>query len=375
MPFLSGKNIAIAAPAGAAPEEVVLNGVEVLKKWGASVEILPHVFAGHPQLKYLAAPDHLRAGEFTEAFLDEKIDIIWCVRGGYGCMRILDKIPWGKLHDNPTVVAGFSDITALHWAMSANCAGRILSAPMMKYLPESGDGQAMDFLIAAIGNEPLKITADSLRGKCASGKVVPGNLSLAAALCGTKYFPDLSGKIVALEEVYETPYRIDRMLTQLRLSGAFDACSGVLFGNFSSCGEPSETDAVLRDFALADDIVQETYVKIMEKASSYEKGTNARAWILSIARNLSIDIYRRRSFDCAEQETGDEENRFDEGSVLFSMEVKRALDTLDDEERQIVTMKVYAELKHKMIAKILDISEEACKKKYQRAIAKLRVLL
>ena len=133
--------------------------------------------------------------------------------------------------------------------------------------------------------------------------------------------------------------------------------------------------AVLRDFALADDIVQETYVKIMEKASSYEKGTNARAWILSIARNLAIDVYRRRSLVCTEQETEDDENRFDEGEVLFSMEVKRALDTLDDEERQIITMKVYAELKHRMIAKILDISEEACKKKYQRAIAKLRVLL
>ena len=133
--------------------------------------------------------------------------------------------------------------------------------------------------------------------------------------------------------------------------------------------------AVLRDFTLSDDIVQETYVKIMEKASSYEKGTNARAWILSIARNLSIDIYRRRSLDCAEQNVEEEETRFDEGSVLFSMEVKRALDTLDDEERQIVTMKVYAELKHKVIAKILDITEDACKKKYQRAIAKLRVLL
>ena len=133
--------------------------------------------------------------------------------------------------------------------------------------------------------------------------------------------------------------------------------------------------AVLRDFALSDDIVQETYVKIMEKASAYEKGTNARAWILSIARNLSIDIFRRRSFDCTSQDVEEEENRFDEGSVLFSMEVKRALDTLDDEERQIVTMKVYAELKHKVIAKILDISEEACKKKYQRAISKLRVLL
>jgi len=133
--------------------------------------------------------------------------------------------------------------------------------------------------------------------------------------------------------------------------------------------------AVLRDFALSDDIVQETYVKIMENASAYEKGTNARAWILSISRNLSIDVYRKRSFDCPEQDIREEENRFDEGSVLFSMEVKRALDTLDDEERQIVTLKVYAELKHREIAKILDISEEACKKKYQRAIAKLRVLL
>jgi RNA polymerase sigma-70 factor (ECF subfamily) len=133
--------------------------------------------------------------------------------------------------------------------------------------------------------------------------------------------------------------------------------------------------AVLRDFSLSDDIVQETYVKIIEKSSLYEKGTNARAWVLSIARNLSIDIYRKRSFDCAQQEVEEEENRFDEGSVLFSMEVKKALDTLDDEERQIVTMKVYAELKHKVIAKILDITEDACKKKYQRAISKLRVLL
>ena len=133
--------------------------------------------------------------------------------------------------------------------------------------------------------------------------------------------------------------------------------------------------AVMRDFALSDDIVQETYVKIMENAASYQKGTNARAWILSIARNLSIDIYRKRSFDCAQPNVEEEDNRFDEGSVLFSMEVKHALDTLDDEERQIVTLKVYAGLKHKEIAKLLDIGDEACKKKYQRAIAKLRVLL
>ena len=133
--------------------------------------------------------------------------------------------------------------------------------------------------------------------------------------------------------------------------------------------------AVLRDFSLADDVVQETYVKIIEKAFSYRKGTNARAWVLSIARNIAIDIFRRRKFEYHTDEMPEEETRFDEGSVLFSMEVKHALDMLDDEERQIITMKVYAGLKHKEIAPLLGINEEACKKKYQRAIAKLREMM
>ena len=113
----------------------------------------------------------------------------------------------------------------------------------------------------------------------------------------------------------------------------------------------------------------------MEKADSYEKETKARAWILSIARNIAIDIYRKRSFDCSSEDIKEEETKFDESSVLVSMEVKRALDSLDDEERQIITMKIYAGLKHKEIAPLLDINEEACKKKYQRALEKLRVLL
>lgn len=133
--------------------------------------------------------------------------------------------------------------------------------------------------------------------------------------------------------------------------------------------------AVLQDFSLSDDIVQETYVKIMEKAFSYRKGTNARAWVLSIARNLAIDLFRRRKFECDTDSLPDEVIRFDEGSVLFSMEVRQALDTLDDEERQIITMKIYAGLKHKEIAPLLGINEEACKKKYQRALAKLRTVL
>lgn len=133
--------------------------------------------------------------------------------------------------------------------------------------------------------------------------------------------------------------------------------------------------AVLRDFSLSDDVVQETYVKILEKAFTYRKGTNARAWVLSIARNLAIDLFRRRKFECVSEDMQDFGVRFDEGSVLASMEVKNALDALDDEERQIITLKIYAGLKHKEIAALLGITMESSKKKYQRAVAKLRDLI
>lgn len=133
--------------------------------------------------------------------------------------------------------------------------------------------------------------------------------------------------------------------------------------------------AVLQDFSLSDDVVQETYIKIIEKAFSYRKGTNARAWVLAIARNIAIDYYRKRRFECDTDEITDAGMRFDESTVLSSMEVKKALDALSDEERQIITFKVYAGLKHREIAALLGITTEACKKKYQRAAEKLREAL
>lgn len=133
--------------------------------------------------------------------------------------------------------------------------------------------------------------------------------------------------------------------------------------------------SILRDFTMSDDVVQETYVRILEKAFSYRKGTSPRAWVLSIARNISIDLYRRRRFEGAEESLDDGDARFDEGSVLISMAVKKALDSLDREERQIVTLKVYSGLRHKEIASLLGITTEASKKKYQRALLRLRDLL
>lgn len=134
--------------------------------------------------------------------------------------------------------------------------------------------------------------------------------------------------------------------------------------------------SVLHDFSLCDDVVQETYVKIIDKASSYKPGSNAKAWILTVAHNTALDIRKHRYFEVAddivESMSDDISDRFDESTMVLSMQVKEALDMLADEDRQIVTLKVYTGLKHSEIAAMLGISTEAAKKKYQRAMAQLK---
>ncbi|MBQ0125272.1 MAG: sigma-70 family RNA polymerase sigma factor [Clostridiales bacterium] len=134
--------------------------------------------------------------------------------------------------------------------------------------------------------------------------------------------------------------------------------------------------SVLHDFSLSDDVVQETYVKILEKASGYTPGTSAKAWILTVARNCALDMLRHRSYETPDENIADRpEYRFDESAVVLSMEVKSALDALSDEDRQVVTLKIYAGLRHGEIAKMLGISTEAAKKKYQRALARLKEMM
>ncbi|MCQ2436044.1 MAG: RNA polymerase sigma factor [Clostridia bacterium] len=134
--------------------------------------------------------------------------------------------------------------------------------------------------------------------------------------------------------------------------------------------------SVLRDFSLSDDAVQETYVRIIEKASMYTHGTSAKAWVVTMARNIALDMLKHRRYEYSDDDIGDlPQDRFDENSIVLSMQVKSALDSLDDDDRQIVTLKVYAGLKHSEIASIIGISTEAVKKKYQRALAKLKAEL
>ena len=239
--------IALVAPSGPIAPETVEQGKKILEKYGHEVTVMPHVFAGG-SLPHLAAADTGRAEDINAAIEDDSIDLIWAVRGGAGALRILDKINWQKLKESGKYFAGFSDITALHWAMAKHDCPNHLAAPMMTFLSAADDSLSGETLFQALCGEKISLKLQPLRRGEVSGTPLPGNLAVAAAMCGTPYFPDTSGKVVILEEINEAPYRVDRMLTQLRLAGAFAECAGVVFGRFTGCGSADELGEVLHDF-------------------------------------------------------------------------------------------------------------------------------
>lgn len=213
------------------------------------MKIFPAACNAPAEFAYLAASDELRAADIQAAFADESVQLILAARGGYGCARVLDMLDWDMLRKRRVMLAGFSDITALHWAMCAQNAGIPVAAPMLKYLSD-GDEFTLKHFFAALRGEKLTLSLPSLNG---GGKVqalpLPGNLTVAASLAGTPYFPDTTGKILILEDVAETPYRLDRCLNQLRLAGAFRKCAAVVFGRFTQCGSEAEIMQLLQDFA------------------------------------------------------------------------------------------------------------------------------
>ncbi|MCL2396777.1 MAG: LD-carboxypeptidase [Defluviitaleaceae bacterium] len=193
---------------------------------------------------YLAGDDNLRANDVNWAFGDESIQGIFCLRGGYGTARILDKIDYNAIRRNPKFFCGYSDITALHTAINQKAGVMTFHTPMVG---EKGFDAADAYTLKHMHKYIYKT---DIRGKIknpgghrweflvpgmAEGVLCGGNLSVMVSLMGTAYEPDTAGKIIFIEEIGEKPYRIDRMLNQLHMAGKFDACAGVIFGDFADC--------------------------------------------------------------------------------------------------------------------------------------------
>lgn len=247
----ANSHIAVLAASGPSIVDNILEGARAIERRGHRVTLAENI--GHRHRGYLAGSDDERADTVNRFLRSPDYDAFFFARGGYGAMRILDRIDYAALTADPRPVVGFSDITALHQAMAtqANVAG--FHGPMLNLDFRNGmsDHNEQWFWSLLAGEAPLtyELTKDHVlcEGE-AEGVLFGGCLALTAALVGTPYDFWIDGGIWFWEDVDEPVYRLDRMLTHLRLSGRMPRVRGVIIGALKDCGDPPEMVALLREF-------------------------------------------------------------------------------------------------------------------------------
>lgn len=237
-----GDTIGIISPASPQEYEEIRKGVSFLKSLGFKIKKGNHIYA---KLGYLAGSDEARAQDLMDMFLDKEVDMILCIRGGYGCMRILPLLDYNIIKNNPKIFMGFSDITAILNTFSSQCNLITFHGPMTT--SNLNDKETLKSFLDTIskGYEPYKIynpgnmPIQCINDGITKGKIVGGNLCLISSTLGTPYEIDTKNNILFIEDVGEKPYAIDRMLTQLYLSGKLSECSGFILGQFTDCQLPN----------------------------------------------------------------------------------------------------------------------------------------
>jgi muramoyltetrapeptide carboxypeptidase len=235
--------IGVLAPASPVAADKLPAVQALYARWGFRVRLYPSCYAN---TGYLAGSDEQRLADLHAALADDEVAAIHCLRGGYGTMRLLDTINTTLLLSHPKLLIGYSDITALQalWALHGLPS---LHAPMpASDLIQAGreDDETALLLVLRQGLKAGQVLAPKLQagalrvGGVAQGQLIGGNLSLVAALLGTPWAWNPRGAILFLEDINEELFRVDRLLTQLRLAGVLDAVAGVVLGSFTEATYP-----------------------------------------------------------------------------------------------------------------------------------------
>lgn len=256
-PLLPGARVAVLAISSPSQPDRILKARDHLESRGLTVTLAGNLFAnpGDGTPSYLAGSDALRLAEINRFLRGQEWDGFLFARGGYGAMRILEGIDYDAIRRNPRPIIGFSDLTALHQAIARRAEVGTFHGPMLNtdFYEKLSPGIDRWFWGMLAGEprmthrfSPLQVVS----GGRAEGVVFGGCLSLTAALIGTPFDYWVPDGIWFWEEVSEPTYRIDRMLTHLRLSGRFRDLRGVMIGKLKECGgdAPGELDSFLSGF-------------------------------------------------------------------------------------------------------------------------------
>lgn len=239
--LFKGATLGIISPASPADSVDTEKSIKFIENLGYKIKRAKNL---NSENGYLAGNDNERALDINNMFADKAVDGIICIRGGYGSIRILDKINYSLIKKNPKVFIGYSDITAIHTAINSRTGlvsfhGPMLASDMRKGL----DRYSLDCLQAMVEKKqknihiknPSDSTIKALSHGKATGRLVGGNLAVIASTIGTEYEIDTKDKILFLEDIGEEPYKIDRMLMQLKLAKKFDDSVAIVLCNWNKC--------------------------------------------------------------------------------------------------------------------------------------------
>ena len=283
-----GDTVGLIAPANytgssadAEVEYLINKGFNVV--YGKSFEARWYGFGG---------TDEIRAKDINDMFADKNIKAIFAIRGGYGTIRLVDKLNYDTIKKNPKIFSGYSDITTLLIAINEKTGLVTYHGPMSSNFKDIPPVTEASFNRTFINKEPLNLLEFDneyfvLKSGRAEGQITGGNLSLIVASLGTEYEINTDGKILFIEETNEPTYRIDRMLKHLKLAGKLKNIKGVLLGDFKNAKR-----AEIDDMGL-EDVFEDNFGKMKVPVISGLKSGHVRPFItIPIGVKVKIDTYK-----------------------------------------------------------------------------------
>jgi muramoyltetrapeptide carboxypeptidase len=230
-----GAKIGVVAPAGCVDNESLSAGVEAIRNEGFEVELAPHIL---DHKGYLAGDDEKRARDLEAFFCRSDLHAIFCARGGFGSVQLLFHLN-PVIGAHPKIFAGYSDVTILlNWLLQ-RCGIVTFHGPMVAMDFARGLSQrSKDFLWGTLSGDHRMWDVELgeiIKPGRAQAEMLGGCLSVLVTTLGTPYEIDTTGKLLFLEDVGEKPYRVERMLTHLKMAGKFENLAGLVFGDFTEC--------------------------------------------------------------------------------------------------------------------------------------------
>jgi muramoyltetrapeptide carboxypeptidase len=245
--LMPGDTLGIVAPAGPFDPKKFMKGKSVLESMGFRTFFDEGIFQKHG---FFAGSDVQRADQVNRLFADPSVQAVFCARGGYGSMRILPFLDFKIIQNNPKIFVGFSDISVLLFVLHARCSLVTFHGPVVTTLANAAEQTIAALLRVMTSNKTLELKPEKgivIKPGVSSGVVVGGNLTTLCHLVGTPYTLYFNGKILFLEDRGEAPYRIDRMLTQMKFAGCFQGLKGLFLGSFEACGKLDDIFRIVRE--------------------------------------------------------------------------------------------------------------------------------